>query len=208
MAEAITEEQLASRSDPFVQFRAWYDEVAKVLPKPGVMCLSTCSKAGKPSSRLVQMLMFDENGFFFITNGKSRKAADMSENSNVSVVFPWVNELMERQVRVVGKVEPLPRGKVIEFVKKLPRPNHLQILSLMQDTVLADRAELDQKFQMGKEKYATTESADLPVPDYYTGYRIVPDQFEFMRNDKDWLGDRFEFILQEDGKWKLQRLAP
>ena len=96
----------------------------------------------------------------------------------------------------------------LEFIKKLPRACQLVILTVVQDTVLADRAELDQKYQQAKDKYADTESADLPVPDVYIGYRIVPDQFEFMRVDMDWLGDRFEFNLQEDGKWSLQRLAP
>ena len=206
-AIALTEDQLASRSNPFVQFRVWYDEAAKVLKKPGTMCLSTCSKAGKPSSRLVQLLKFDENGLFFITCGKSRKVADLSENPNVSIVFPWICETMERQVRVVGKVEPLPREMVTGFIKKLPRPCQLTILSVVQDSVLADRAELDHKYQETKDKYAETESADLPVPDQYVGYRIVPDQFEFMRNDKDWLGDRFEYSLQDDGEWSLQRLA-
>ena len=207
MAAPLTEDKLASRSNPFVQFRVWYDEAAKELPKPGVMCLSTCSKAGKPSSRNVQMLDFDEDGLTFLTDGQSRKAADLRENPNVSVVFTWISESIQRQVRVTGKVEPLPRDTVTAFVRKFPRPNHLLILSVVQDTVLADRAELDQKYQETKAKYATTESADLPVPDVYIGYRIVPDQFEFMRVDQDWLGDRFEFTL-EDGKWSLQRLAP
>ena len=106
---ALTEDKLASRSNPFVQFRVWYDEAAKELPNAGMMCLSTCSKAGKPSSRIVQMVNFDEDGLTFLTGGQSRKAADLRENPNVSVVFAWMSESMQRQVRVVGKVEPLPR---------------------------------------------------------------------------------------------------
>ena len=211
MAEAmgLTEDQLASRSNPFVQFRVWYDEAAKVLQKPGMMCLSTCSKGGKPSSRLMQLLKFDENGLFFITGGKSRKMADLSENPNVSVVFPWICETMGRQVRVVGQVERVPREIATEVCKKLPRSCQLVILSVVQDSVLADRAELVHKYQETKDKYAETESSDLPVIDQCVGYRIVPNQFEFMHSVKDcWLGDRFEYSLQDDGKWSFQRLAP
>ena len=208
MAAPLTLDQLASRSNPFVQFQAWYDEASKVLPNAGMMCLSTCSKAGKPSNRIVQLQTFDEKGLIFLTGGESRKAADLSENPNVSVVFPWMCESMQRQVRVSGKVEPVPRETVTALTKLHPRPNHLLILSVVQNTILADRAELDHKYQETKDKYAETESADLPVPDVYIGYRIVPDQFEFMRVDLDWLGDRFEFNLQEAGKWSLQRLAP
>ena len=207
-AGALTVDQLASRSEPFVQFRVWYEDAVKELKRPGMMCLSTCGKSGKPSSRNVQMLDFDQNGLVFITDGKSRKVTDLSENPNVSAVFTWMAGPMQRQVRVVGKVEPLSRDTVTTLIKKFPRPCQLVMLSIVQDTVLADRAELDHKYQETKDKYAETESADLPVPDQYVGYRIVPDQFEFMRVDHDWLTDRFEFTLQEDGKWTLQRLAP
>ena len=208
MAAPLTIDQLASRSNPFVQFRAWYDDATKELMRPGMMCLSTCGKSGKPSSRNVQMLDFDENGLNFVTDGRSRKVTELSENPNVSVVFTWMAGPMQRQVRVVGKVEPLPRDNVTTFIKQFPRHSQLVMLSIVQDTVLANRAELDQKYQEAKDKYASTESADLPVPDQYVGYRIVPDQFEFMRVDHEWLTDRFEFILQGDGKWSLHRLAP
>lgn len=204
---AFTEDKLASRTDPFIQFQAWYQEAAQKLPRPGVMCLSTCGKNGRPSSRMVQLVKCDENGLKFFTDGRSQKAVAMRENPYVSVVFLWSQSSVERQVRVTGKVEDLPAEEAAPFVKALPRDNHLTLLTVHQDEVVSSRAELDRMYKAVQEKYASTKREDLPIPQYWKGYRIVPDKFEFMQAADNWLGDRLVFSL-EGNKWVLTRVEP
>ena len=204
---AFTEDKLASRTDPFIQFEAWYQEAAQILPKPSAMCLSTCGKDGKPSSRMIQLGKRDENGLKFFTDSRSQKAKAMRENPYVSVVFYWSHPSLERQVRVTGKVEDLPAEEAVAFVKTIPRENQLVLLTHHQDEVVSSRAELDRKYKAVQEKYASTKREDLPIPEHWKGYRIVPDKFEFMQSADNWLGDRLIFSL-EDKKWVLMREEP
>ena len=205
---ALTKDTLASSSDPFVQFQAWHQEVAQAEPNQAdAMCLSTCGKTGRPTSRMVQLMKFDEQGLVFYTDRGSRKVVDLEENKYVSAVFYWMlPTTTSRQVRVTGKVEQLPRDEVVAFFRQIPKPCYLTALAVNQDKVLADRIELEQKYREVEKKYASTPLQDLPIPDW-VGYRILPNSFEFMRSSPDWLADRLEFTL-EDNKWVLKRLAP
>ena len=204
---AFTEDQLVSRTDPIVQFQAWYQEAAQVLPTPEVMCLSTCGKDARPSSRMVGLTDCDKNGVKFLTDERSKKGQEMKENPYVSVTFYWrMSSAMERQVRIAGRVEQLPQEEVEVFLRKLPKANYLTLLTVRQDEVISSRAELDRRYAAVQAKYGSTEQEALPVPEFRKGYKIVPDMYEFMQSPSNWLGDRLLFSL-EDNKWVLQRLA-
>ena len=204
---AFTEDQLVSRTDPIVQFQAWYQEAAQVLPKPEAMTLSTCGKDARPSSRMVVLAGCDKNGMKFFTDERSKKGQEMKENPYVSAVFYWrMSATVERQVRIAGRVEQLPQEEVEVFLRKLPKANILTLLSVCQDEVISSRAELDQRYAAVQAKYGSTEQEALPVPEFWKGYKIVPDMFEFMQSASNWLGDRLVFLLKDD-KWALERLA-
>ena len=173
----LTKDTLASSSDPFIQFQAWHQEVAQAEPNQAeFMCLSTCGKTGRPTSRMVNLAKFDEQGLVFYTDRGSRKVVDLEENKYVSVLFYWTLPTTSRQVRVTGKVEQLPRDEVVAFIRQVPKPCYLKALAINQDEVLADRIELEQKYHEVEKKYASTPSQDLPIPDW-VGYRILPNSF-------------------------------
>ena len=204
---AFTEDQLVSRTDPVVQFQAWYQEAAQVLPNPEIMCLSTCGKDARPSGRMVALAGCDKNGVKFFTDERSKKGQEMKENLYVSAAFYWrMSSAIERQVRIAGRVEQLPQEEVEVFLRKLPKANYLTLLTVRQDEVISSRAELDQRYAAVQAKYGSTEQEALPVPEFWKGYKIVPDMYEFMQSASNWLGDRLLFSLEDD-KWVLERLA-
>ena len=131
---AFTEDQLVSHTDPVVQFQAWYQEAAQVLPNPEAMCLSTCGKDARPSGRMVALTGCDKNGIKFFTDERSKKGQEMKENPYVSVVFYWrLSSAMERQVRIAGRVEQLPQEEVEVFLRKLPKANYLTLLTVTRE---------------------------------------------------------------------------
>ena len=191
------------KDSPFEQFNLWMEQaIHSDLSDPTAMCLATVNAEGKPWQRTVLLKGMDERGLMFYTNLGSRKAREMSGNPNVSLIFPWMR--MDRQVIVGGQVERLTKTEVLSYFLKRPRGSQLAAWASQQSSRLSSRQALEAQFIQMKEKFAAGE---IPVPDFWGGYRVVPGEFEFWQGGENRLHDRFQYLRSENG-WTILRLAP
>ncbi|PHS75117.1 pyridoxamine 5'-phosphate oxidase [Porticoccus sp.] len=191
------------KASPFEQFNLWMEQaIHSDLSDPTAMCLATVNAEGKPWQRTVLLKGMDERGLMFYTNLGSRKAREMSGNPNVSLIFPWMR--MDRQVIVGGQVERLTKTEVLSYFLKRPRGSQLAAWASQQSSRLSSRQALETQFIQMKEKFAAGE---IPVPDFWGGYRVVPSEFEFWQGGENRLHDRFQYLRSENG-WTILRLAP
>ncbi|WP_036858912.1 pyridoxamine 5'-phosphate oxidase [Porticoccus hydrocarbonoclasticus] len=191
------------KESPFEQFNLWMEQaIHSDLSDPTAMCLATVNAEGKPWQRTVLLKGMDERGLMFYTNLGSRKAREMSGNPNVSLIFPWMR--MDRQVIVGGQVERLTKTEVLSYFLKRPRGSQLAAWASQQSSRLSSRQALEAQFIQMKEKFAAGE---IPVPDFWGGYRVVPGEFEFWQGGENRLHDRFQYLRAENG-WAILRLAP
>ena len=191
------------KDSPFEQFNLWMEQaIHSDLSDPTAMCLATVNAEGKPWQRTVLLKGMDERGLMFYTNLGSRKAREMSGNPNVSLIFPWMR--MDRQVIVGGQVERLTKTEVLSYFLKRPRGSQLAAWASQQSSRLSSRQALETQFIQMKEKFAAGE---IPVPDFWGGYRVVPSEFEFWQGGENRLHDRFQYLRAENG-WAILRLAP
>lgn len=197
----LTRESL--QDSPFEQFNLWMEQaIHSELSDPTAMCLATVDEEGKPWQRTVLLKGFDEQGFLFYTNLGSRKARDMASNPNVCLIFPWLD--LDRQVIIGGEVEKLTKTEVLKYFLKRPRGSQLAAWASKQSSRITSRQALETQFLQMKEKFAAGE---VPVPDFWGGYRVVPREFEFWQGGENRLHDRFQY-LRERGAWNISRLAP
>jgi len=197
----LTREQL--NSDPFLQFEAWFSEANDSEPIPNAMSLATVSRSGAPMLRTVLLKLFDENGFVFFTNYKSRKADQIAENPNVATLFNWV--ALERQVSIIGVAEKIDASESLKYFLSRPRGSQLGAWVSDQKSVLSSRKILEMKLDEIKRKFA---KGKIPLPDFWGGYRIKPDSFEFWQGRPNRLHDRFLYSKSDNESWCIERLAP
>jgi len=189
---------------PVVQFEQWFQqakdsEVAEV----NAMQLATVSNTGRPSVRTVLMKAFDEQGFVFYTNYESQKAQEMAQNPQVSALFFWKE--LERQVEISGKVEKVATADSLKYFLSRPQGSQLGAWVSQQSSVIESRCFLEQKLAEMKHKFA---QGDIPLPDFWGGYRLIPDAVEFWQGKPNRLHDRFEYRLGVDKSWDIVRLSP
>jgi len=199
--EGISKEELSP--DPFLQFEAWFKEANETDPIPNAMSLATVSNSGAPLMRTVLLKLFDDNGFVFFTNYKSKKAEHISENPNVAVLFNWV--ALERQVSINGVAEKVERSESLKYFMGRPRGSQLGAWVSDQSSVLSSRKILEMKLDEIKRKFADGE---IPLPEFWGGFRIKPKRFEFWQGRPNRLHDRFLYSKIDDESWKIERLAP
>ena len=191
-------------SDPIVQFEKWFREAwDENYPMPHAMSLATASAEGLPTVRTVLLKGYDSNGFVFFTNYGSRKAKQISNNPQAALLFPWVR--LGRQVTVAGRVEKISKSESVQYFLSRPRGSQLSAWASAQSTVISSRAILESAFATVKRRFAEGE---VPLPDFWGGYRVDPDSIEFWQNRKDRLHDRFLYNRGENGAWRIDRLAP
>ena len=201
--DALDEHGIAS--DPFHQFTTWYDEaVAAGLPEPEAMTLSTATLEGRPSARIVLLRGYDERGFCFFSNYASQKGRELAANPHAAVTFHWVE--LERQVRIVGRVEKLSASESDAYFQSRPSQSRIGAWSSPQSEVIASRDTLEQLVKEYQEKYSD-ESA-IPRPEHWGGYRVIPERIEFWQGRPSRLHDRLRFSRIEQEAWTLERLAP
>jgi pyridoxamine 5'-phosphate oxidase len=190
--------------NPFVQFRRWYDAAlaAQVL-EPYAMTLATASRAGIPSARMVLLRGFDERGFMFYSNYDSRKGAELAENPFASLVFYW--QPVQRQIRIEGRVEQATAAESDAYFQSRPPGHRLAAWASHQSHVIAGRAVLEQRVRELETQY---EGQNIARPDYWGGYRVAPTAYEFWQGRANRVHDRMQYVLQTDGQWLVQRLAP
>lgn len=191
--------------DPVAQFRGWF-ELARATDEviePNAMGLSTVDADGQPSARAVLLKAYDERGFVFFTNYNSAKARDIAGNPRVALLFTWL--ALERQVKILGKAEKLSRIDSVKYFLSRPLGSRLGAWVSDQSRVISGRALLKSKLAEMKRKFSNGE---VPCPDSWGGYRVVPHQFEFWQGGRDRLHDRFRYAPTEESGWKIERLAP
>ena len=191
-------------SDPIVQFEKWFREAwDENYPMPHAMSLATASAEGLPTVRTVLLKRYDPRGFVFFTNYGSRKAKQISNNPQAALLYPWVR--LGRQVTVAGRVEKISKSESVQYFLSRPRGSQLSAWASAQSIVISSRAILELAFATVKRRFADGE---VPLPDFWGGYRVDPDSIEFWQNRKDRLHDRFLYNRGENGAWRIDRLTP
>jgi pyridoxamine 5'-phosphate oxidase len=190
--------------DPFEQFALWMNEAcAAELVEPNAMSLATVGADGRPTQRTVLLKSFDERGFVFYTNIESRKARQLSENANVSLLFPWL--ALQRQVAIDGVAERVPASEALAYFVTRPFGSQIGAWASPQSRVVSTRALLEMKWEEAKRKF---QEGRVPMPSFWGGFRVVPREIEFWQGRGHRLHDRFLYTRLDDESWNIERLAP
>jgi pyridoxamine 5'-phosphate oxidase len=195
--------------DPIEQFKNWLREAeAAEIYEPNAFVLGTVDEEHHPRTRTVLLKGVDERGFFFATNYLSRKGEAVAANNNVSATFGWYS--MYRQVLIQGIAEKAVAAESDEYHASRPHDSQVAAWSSQQSQPIDTRAELDAQYEQALAKF---ENTDVPRPDYWGMYHIIPTRIEFWKGRTNRMHDRIEFVrhLTADGvasEWKVQRLQP
>jgi len=190
-------------SDPIKQFAIWYDEAtASISGEPNAMVLSTSGADRKPSSRVVLLKGFTDEGFVFFTNYSSRKGNNLAENPFASLLFFWGE--MERQVRIEGGAEKISKEESLKYFSTRPRLSQISALVSEQSKPVPSRDVMEEKFHQLEKEF---EGKEIPRPVNWGGYLVKPEYFEFWQGRRNRLHDRISYRL-ESGMWKIERLSP
>jgi pyridoxamine 5'-phosphate oxidase len=188
--------------DPIVALGAWLRDAERVSTRPDAMTLATATADGRPSARVVLLRGLDERGLAFFTNRASRKGRELEVNPRAALVLHWPE--LGRQVRVEGAVERVGDAESQAYWGTRPLGSRIAAWASPQSRPLADRAELDALYAAAVAQFG---GGDVPLPDFWGGYRVVPDSIEFWEHQDDRLHDRIRYERTESG-WRRERLAP
>jgi len=190
--------------NPINQFQRWFDQArAAAIPLAEALTLATTTPDGKPSARMVLLKQVDGDGFVFFTNYQSRKASELDANPFAALVFYW--QKLDYQVRVEGRVTRVSAAESDEYFATRPRESQLGAHASPQSEIVADRAFLERRYAELEEKYL---NVNVPRPEHWGGYRLIPDRIEFWKSRLGRLHDRLLYERQPDGTWLQTRLAP
>lgn len=190
--------------DPYVLFAEWYLAAESAnLVEPSAMTLATATADGSPDARIVLMRGFDERGFVFYTNYRSRKATQLLENPRAAIVFHWAS--FQRQVRALGVIEVVSAEESDAYFQHRPRGHQFGALVSPQSQVIPDRQFLEARLLALQEQYG--EEREIPRPDHWGGYRLLTHAIEFWQGRSNRLHDRLRYRRGDNG-WQIERLAP
>ncbi|MCI4668672.1 MAG: pyridoxamine 5'-phosphate oxidase [Bacteroidia bacterium] len=190
-------------TDPINQFEAWFEAaVNSKVNEPNAMSLATV-KNGRPSLRIVLLKGFDKDGFVFFTNYESKKSREMEENPHVALTFFWPE--LERQIRIEGKVEKISEKDSDKYYQSRGRLSRLGAWASPQSSKISNREFLEKRVEEVTQKFEGQEV--FPKPEFWGGFAVKPDYFEFWQGRQSRLHDRiiYEWV---DGNWQISRLAP
>ncbi|NKB33607.1 MAG: pyridoxamine 5'-phosphate oxidase [Pseudomonadales bacterium] len=197
----LSREDLAD--DPHDQFSLWMQQALDLkIHDPTAMTIATVSEDGQPSQRIVLLKHFDKDGFVFYTNYSSRKSKELGGNPKISLHFPW-NDI-DRQVKICGEANKISAAESLKYFVTRPKESKIAALASKQSDVLSSRSFLLNQFESLKQKF---KDGEVPLPDYWGGYRVVAQEIEFWQGGANRLHDRFRYLRSVDS-WQIDRLAP
>ena len=191
--------------NPIELFNTWLTQAAdnEIVVEANAMVLST-EVDDQPTSRTVLLKDLTDAGFTFFSNYESRKGKQISENKNVSLLFPWYP--MERQVIVIGSATKIARGDSEKYFATRPRSSQIGAWASEQSTELSSRQELEAKFKELENKFA--QEKVIPTPPYWGGYIVDPISIEFWQGRYSRLHDRIRYVREKNNNWQIKRLNP
>jgi pyridoxamine 5'-phosphate oxidase len=188
--------------DPVVQFAQWMNEaLASEIPDANAMTLATVGEDGRPDARVVLLKYYGEEGFAFFTNYESKKGRDLAANPAAVLHFFWPQ--LDRQVGICGTVEKTSREDSEKYFNSRPVASRIAAWASSQSRVIESREVLEDRFLEFNEKFGD----DVPLPEFWGGYRLTPDRFEFWQGRQNRLHDRLRYELT-DSTWSIFRLSP
>ena len=200
-AKGLDEDSLLE--NPIELFDQWFDDAKQAgIYEHNAMSLATCSNGGLPSVRTVLLKLYDQQGFVFFTNYGSRKAQEINENPRVALLFPWVE--ISRQIRIEGNISKVSTAESLKYFSSRPRESQLGAWVSQQSEMLSSRGLLEHKLLEMRQKFG---AGKIPLPDFWGGYRVIPQTLEFWQGRPHRLHDRFEY-RKTDEHWQVQRLQP
>ena len=195
--------EISADTDPFTLFEQWFNDANKSgILLPESMSVSSCSKDGQPSSRMVLLKSFDENGFVFYTNYASRKSQALEENNKVSLLFHW--NVLQRQIRIEGVVEKISPQQSADYFHSRDRGSQIGAWASKQSKKITEEHELQSRFKLYNDKFAGKQ---IPYPEFWGGWRVKPQYIEFWQGRASRLHDRICFEKSADN-WQQYKLHP
>ena len=203
--ERGTLDETTADHNPIRQFASWYDDAVQAgLPEPEAMTLSTATPDGHPSARIVLLRGFDEQGFCFFTNYKSRKGQELDANPQAALTFHWA--ALERQVRIEGRVAQTTEAESDAYFQSRPSSSRIGAWGSPQSEVIPDRETLENLVARFRDEHP--DDAAIPRPSHWGGFRVVPERIEFWQGRPSRLHDRLRFRSNPACGWIVERLAP
>lgn len=190
--------------NPVIQFQKWFDQACSVdIPEPNAMTIATVNSEGKPSARMVLLKDYDRKGFVFYTNYNSRKGQELIANPHAAIVFWWAQ--LERQVRITGSVEKISAQESDEYFHSRPFNSRLGAWTSNQSEIVSSREILELRLQKLQAEY---QNSEVPRPEHWGGFRVIPAEIEFWQGRSSRLHDRLLYTLCDYDTWKIERLSP
>lgn len=209
LADLRTDYRLASLSegdvdaDPIAQFNTWFAEAERAeVAEPNAMVLGTSTADGFPSTRVVLLKGVTDNGFVFYTDYRSRKGRELDANPRAALCFFW--QALERQVRITGVVQRVSRDESRAYFESRPVGSRIGATASVQSSPLASREELEKRASALAAQFA---DGNVPLPDHWGGYRVIPVSIEFWQGRSSRLHDRILYARTDEG-WVISRLSP
>ena len=200
LGKPLLEEEAGA--DPLTLFERWFADAREKEPDPVAMTLATATRDGRPNARIVLLKGFDERGFVFYTNYQSRKARELAETGRAALLFFWPSH--ERQVRIEGSVEKVSTAESDAYFAQRPLDSRISVYASRQSEPVASRNALDELFAEAAKRFS---DGQVPRPEWWGGYRVVPDALEFWQGRVGRLHDRLRYERGAGG-WRRERLAP
>lgn len=188
---------------PIDQFDQWFKQAQQAqITEPNAMSLTSISSLGQPQSRVVLLKKYDHKGLVFFTNYDSQKAQDISNNSEVALLFAWLD--LERQIRINGRAEKISTEESLAYFVSRPRGSQIGAWSSPQSSIIDSRQVLRNNRDILEKKY---HNQTIPLPEHWGGFRVVPHTCEFWQGRSSRLHDRFRYTHGQPN-WSIDRLAP